>query len=191
MHRPFHRSMLRDRPHSFAVGAIAIFLTILGLSFAQSHADASTSRLLFGTDPTGGTIPGGTIPPGTIPPGTGPIFHGLINVIHAAPIDSDINNTAIDICDAESSSKVGGPLVYGEQTGYEEIALGDYMWFVAPAGTDCGSNLHDISPFPIYAGTTLSVVIYGGANGYPLTSVVIAGAEGQRIQFLPIMQYVP
>lgn len=183
MHRLFQRSILRDQQGRFAVGAIALFLTIIGLAFGQGYATASPNMPEPDT-----SLPKGTIPPGTIPPSPEPIFYGLVNVIHTAPIDSDINNTAIDICDVETNTKVNGPLVYEEQTGYEEFSIGEYDWFIAPAGSNCGSELYDIPPFSVFAGAKLVLVIYGGANDHPLTSLLIVAEDGLRIHFLPLIR---
>jgi hypothetical protein len=114
-------------------------------------------------------------------------MYGLLNVIHAAPIDSDINNTALDLCNTADDAKVSGPLLYGEQTGYQSLDMGAYDWCVAAAG-NCGSSLFDIPTFEIRAGTRFSLVIYGGANGQPLATVLIVEDAGKAVRLLPIIR---
>ncbi|MCB0061663.1 MAG: DUF4397 domain-containing protein [Caldilineaceae bacterium] len=125
------------------------------------------------------TIPGGTIPPGgTLPPPVIDPAQGQVRVLHLAPIDADLGNTAVDIC-TEGGTPVSGltGLRYGDQSSYVAFAPGTQDWVVGPPG--CGTTLLDLPPFLLERGSALTLIIAGDGANQPLRSVVLVDAAGQ------------
>ncbi len=137
--------------------------------------------------------PDTTIPPGTLPKPDGPPLSGIINILHLAPVAADLDDTAVVICNDADDSLVGGPLRYGEQSGYLNLFFGNYDWYVAGAagGCDPGSLLLDLDPFTMRGNAKLSLVIFGGANTQPLDSVLIIEAFGLDVNMMPIFIQQP
>lgn len=137
------------------------------------------------------TVPGGTIPPGgTLPapltpaPGT-----GLVRVIHLAPFDGVIANTAVDICTQAGAPVVGlTGLVYLEQSGYLTLTPGVYDWKVLKPG--CGTTLLDLPDLPAFtlqSGTVLTLLFVGGGS-QPFSSVLLVDRSGvQSTLYLPLI----
>jgi hypothetical protein len=156
-------------------------LLLAGFSLAQTSkaqmAPASNLAPLNGTIP-----PGGTIPPPEID-----LFNGQIRVVHVAPFDADIANTAIDIC-TETNTPVTGftGLTYLSQSGYLTFPAQAYDWKVATPG--CGATLVDIPPFNLHAGGVVTLYIVGDGANQPLTTVLSIEVLGLgEIRYLPII----
>ena len=133
------------------------------------------------------TVPGGTIPPGgTLPPPAPPaVGTGFVRVIHLAPFNNNIANTAVDIC-TQAGAPVAGftNLVYLEQSGYQPLPVGSYDWTVETPG--CGTVALDLPPFTLQSGAALTLLITGGGN-QPLTSVLLVDRTGQGFFYLPLI----
>jgi len=134
------------------------------------------------------TVPGGTISPGgTLPaPLTPAPGLALVRVLHLAPFNSLIANTAVDICTQANAPVVGlTGLVYLEQSGYLTLTPGVYDWKVSTPG--CGTVVLDLPAFTLQPGTVLTLLIVGGGN-QPLSSVVVVDRSGvQSTLYLPII----
>ncbi len=121
----------------------------------------------------GQTTPPGTIPPGgTLPPPLTPAAGtGLVRVLHLAPFDPVVANTAIDICEAVGVPVAGlTDLVYLEQSGYIALPASTYDWTVGTPG--CATDLLDLPAFTLSSGTVLTLLVIGGDN-QPLSSVLL------------------
>ncbi|MEZ4727438.1 MAG: hypothetical protein R3E79_09920 [Caldilineaceae bacterium] len=158
------------------------------LLFVLLLALANLSGRWVDAAPLHQTLPGGTIPPGgTLPaPPTPTAGTGLVRVLHLAPFDSDVENTAVDIC-TESGDPVDGltDLVYLEQSGYIPLPPGEYDWTVATPG--CDTVALDLPPFTLQSGTVLTLLVVGGDN-QPLSSVLLVDRGGlQYFVYLPII----
>lgn len=133
------------------------------------------------------TVPGGTITPGgTLPaPPTPAPGAALVRVIHLAPFDNTVADTAVDIC-TQSDNPVTGltDLVYLAQSGYITLAPGLYDWQVAAPG--CGAMLLDLPAFTLQPGMVLTLLVIGGGN-QPLSSVVLVEQAGQTYLYLPLI----
>lgn len=133
------------------------------------------------------TVPGGTIPPGGTlpPPAPATAGTGVVRVLHLAPFDANIANTAVDIC-TQAGAPIAGftSLVYLAQSGYQPLPVGQYDWTVATPG--CGTIALDLAPFTLQSGTALTLLIVGGGN-QPLTSVLLVDRGGQSFSYLPIL----
>jgi hypothetical protein len=184
-----HTSKPRRLHRSRTLAMGLFFIALIALTGAAFLVDQGAVAAQDG--PAATLPPGGTIPPGTLPPIDGPQLSGLINVLHLAPFDPDPANTAVLICNDADDSQVAGPLQYGEQSGYVELYLGEYDWYLAPAGAGCGTVALDLEPFTMFGGSKLSLVVFGGANGYPLESVLIVGVLGQNTQLAPLVRNQP
>jgi hypothetical protein len=138
----------------------------------------------------GQTVPGGTIPPGgTLPaPPTPTPGAALVRVLHLAPFDSDLANTAVDIC-TQTGDPVAGltDLVYLAQSGYITLPPGQYDWTVSTPG--CGIVALDLPAFALQPGMVLTLLVVGGGN-QPLSSVLLVDRAGQSYLYLPIVAKV-
>lgn len=136
------------------------------------------------------TVPGGTIPPGgTLPaPPTPTPGTGLVRVIHLAPFDNTVADTAVDIC-TQSGDPVTGltGLVYLAQSGYVALSPGEYDWTVATPG--CGTVALDLPAFTLQPGMVLTLLVVGGGN-QPLSNVLLVEQEGQQLLYLPLIAKV-
>jgi hypothetical protein len=134
--------------------------------------------------PPGQTIPpGGTIPPA---PDSGDA-QGQVNVIHVAPVDSEVIDTGVQICDEEDSTPVTGYLYYQQQTGYIDLELGTHDWYVSSADGACANVLLDLNPFLIGDGARLTLLIFGDNANQDLDSMVIVEEVGDFIYHWPII----
>jgi hypothetical protein len=135
------------------------------------------------------TVPGGTIPPGgTLPaPLTPTPGSALVRVLHLAPFDSVIANTAVDTCTQANAPVVGlTGLVYLEQSGYLTLTPGVYDWKVSTPG--CGITVLDLPAFTLQPGTVLTLLIVGGGS-QPFSSVLLVDRGGvQSTLYLPIIE---
>jgi len=160
---------------------ITVFATLValaGISLLSPQANA------------GATIPGGTVPPGTLPP-PGPAGQGQVNVIHLAPFDPVIANTAVDVC-TEAGTPVTGAtnLHYLEQSGYLTLPQGNYDWKVMTPG--CGSLIVNLDPFTLFDQAVLSVLIIGDGVNQPFDSVLIVQDRGLSLKkYLPLIYKQP
>lgn len=148
---------------------------------------ASQSASWVTAAPLNQTVPGGTIPPGgTLPPPALPTAGtGFVRVIHLAPFDNNIADTAVDICTQAGAPVTGFTgLVYLEQSGYQPLPIGPYDWTVATPG--CGAVALDLPPFTLQSGAVLTLLIVGGGN-QPLTSVLLVDRAGQSFFYLPLV----
>ncbi len=153
-------------------------ITLAGLSNGWADGIA-----LGQTTPPPSTIPpGGTLPPPPIPTeGT-----GLVRVLHLAPLDAVIANTAIDIC-TEAGVPVPGltGLVYLEQSGYISLPAGSYDWTVGTPG--CATEVLDLPAFTLSSGTVLTILVVGGDN-QPLSSFLLVDrVDETRRYYLPFI----
>lgn len=137
--------------------------------------------------PLNQTVPGGTIPPGgTLPAPPQPTLGaGLVRVLHLAPFDNTLANTAVDIC-TEAGDPVAGftDLVYLEQSGYQALPSGSYDWTVSTPG--CDAVVLDLPAFTLQSGAALTILIVGD-DSQALTSVLLVDRLGQRGLYLPII----
>lgn len=168
---------------SYANGRRFAYLLVFGLLLVL----ASQSEAWVMAAPLNQTTPGGTIPPGgTLPAPPQPTLGaGLVRVLHLAPFDNTLANTAIDIC-TQAGAPVAGftDLVYLEQSGYQSLPAGQYDWAVGTPG--CGTVALDLPAFTLQSGAALTILIVGGDN-QALTSVLLVDRVGQRGFYLPII----
>lgn len=136
------------------------------------------------------TVPGGTITPGgTLPaPPTPAPGKALVRVIHLAPFDTNVADTAVDIC-TQSGNPVPGltGLVYLAQSGYVTLTPGPYDWTVATPG--CGAVALDLPAFTLQPGMVLTLLVVGGGN-QPLTYVWLVDQAGLQSVYLPLVTKV-
>jgi hypothetical protein len=129
-----------------------------------------------------------TIPPGgTVPPPPIDLIHGFIRVVHAAPFAPNVNDTAIDICDANNTPVPGlTGLTYLTQSGYLPFPPGAYDWYVGTPG--CGQQLFDIPAFNLFRDAALTLLILGDGTNQPLTTVLTVDRGGLEQHFsLPLL----
>lgn len=159
---------------SLFITLFAALVALAGISLISPQANA------------GATIPGGTVPPGTLPP-PGPSGQGQVNVIHLAPFDPVIANTAVDIC-TEAGTPITGAtnLQYLEQSGYLLLPQGNYDWKVMTPG--CSSLIVNLEPFTLFDQAVLSVLIIGDGVNQPFDSVLIVQDRGISLKkYLPLI----
>ena len=167
-------SLLPFLRRSLFITLFATLVALAGISLLSPQANA------------GATIPGGTVPPGTLPP-PGPSGQGQVNVIHLAPFDPVIANTAVDIC-TEAGTPVTGAtnLHYLEQSGYLLLPQGNYDWKVMTPG--CSSLIVNLEPFTLFDQAVLSVLIIGDGVNQPFDSVLIVQDRGISLKkYFPLI----
>lgn len=156
-----------------------LFLLLLTLANLPNTwlVASELAQTLPGTIPPGGTLP----EPPTPVPGA-----GLVRVLHLAPFDTNLANTAVDICTEAGAPVVGlTDLVYLEQSGYSTLTPGVYDWTVSTPG--CTTVVLDLPAFTLKAGSVLTLLIVGGGN-QPLNSVLLVDREaGAFAVNLPII----
>jgi len=154
-----------------------LLVTLAGLSSLW------TDGIVLGqTTPPGTIPPGGTLPPPPIPAaGT-----GLVRVLHLAPFDPVVANTAIDICAAVGDPVAGlTDLVYLEQSGYIALPAGTYDWTVGTPG--CATEVLDLPAFTLSSGTVLTLLVIGGDN-QPLSSFLLVDRTDETTKvYLPLI----
>jgi hypothetical protein len=171
--QPWAEGRARHRLRPWFV-VIALFVVVLGLGALHQGVSA---------DEESGTIP----PGGTVPPPPIDFTNGFIRVVHAAPFDPDIADTAVDICD-ENNTPVTGltGLTYLSESGYLPFAPGFYDWYVGTPG--CTQVVVDIPEFRLFRDSALTLLILGDNNNHPLTTVLSVDRAGlNRIQQLPLL----
>jgi hypothetical protein len=157
---------------------VLLFLAGFSLWLGGGGVNAQTPS----TVPANGTIPpGGTIPPAPTDPA-----NGLVRVVHLAPLDDDIANTAVDVCD-EDNTPISGftGLVYLSQSGYHPFPPTIYDWQVMTPG--CGTLLVDIPPFSLNAGAVLTLYIIGDDDQQPLSTLLSVEEVGKFAAWLAII----
>jgi len=77
-------------------------------------------------------------------------------------------------------------LFYLANSGYIALEPGLYDWFVGTPG--CATQLFDLPPFRATPGSVATILLVGGANGQPLTSVLVVDEVGQNRLYLPIIR---
>ena len=165
---------------------IAIFALILALA-AVSYLSQTMSARGLGAVPVSDSVPiGETIPPnGTIPPASGAqAGEGKINIIHAAPFDANLANTEIQITDINGPVNGLSNLQYLEQSGFVSLTPGNYSWTIVRV-----SDNTPILNLDFYIGSKeiVTMVITGGANGYPFETFWVY--QVKRLQhFVPYLQ---
>lgn len=165
----------------------SVFLLVLalfvGLFFGQGMIANAQPTVENGTNPNGTIPPGGTIP-APLPDPTA----GQIRIIHLAPIAPAQNDTTVDICTALNTPVAGlTGLQYLETSGYISLAPGTYQWSVGTPG--CTTLLYTLPPFASTRGSISTILIVGGANGQPLTSIFVVDELGQFNRlYIPIVQ---
>ena len=162
---------------------VVAFVVLLALAVvgAWTGADVFAEVSL----PQGQTIPpGGTIPmPDEPDPGK-----GQVNVIHLAPTSANVIDTGVQLCDAQTGSPVTSYLYYQQQTGYMDLDIGTYEWYVATAGTNCADNLLALEEFLIGDGSRLTLLLFGDDTNQPLDNTVIVERLGMLNVYLPVME---
>lgn len=171
------------RRESYRLGrGVCYLLLFVCLLVLASQADSWVKAA-----PLNQTVPGGTIPPGgTLPtPAPPTVGTGFVRVLHLAPLDPNIANTAVDICTQAGAPVTGFTgLVYLEQSDYQPLLVGQYDWAVETPG--CGTVKLDLPPFTLQSGAALTLLIVGGGN-QPLTSVLLVDRAGRTFFYLPII----
>lgn len=170
------RRPLRRKPHRrAAVLVIGLTLLLAGLAFFGAPAATSAQD-----SPDNGTVPGGTVPP--IPP-----LRPSVTFVHAAPFDTDVILTAIDVCTEEGTVVEGlDTLIFGEaRTIYFDP--NSFDWYIAAAGTNCGTVLVDIDPFGLGYGAVKVLVFTGDISKQPLQVIDVLAREGGGVIFMPFL----
>jgi hypothetical protein len=105
---------------------------------------------------------------------------GAVQVAHAAPIASDLAETAVDICTADGQSVVAGLQYSQAQT--LMLPAASYDLSVAAPGTNCETVLLDLPVLDLAAGTATSVMAFSSLEIDALNAVVVnasvQGTEG-------------
>jgi len=164
---------------------LLLFILLVATTLFYSYSNTANGQSIVAGN---GTTPNGTIPPGgTIPPPSTNPTQGQVRVLHLAPIATDSNDTAIDICAAVGNPVAGlTGIIYRENRDYITVAPGMYDWFVGTPG--CTTILLDLPTFVTAPGSIATILITGGANGHPLTSIFIVDELGQQMQlYLPLI----
>lgn len=171
--------------HGYGRRRASYLLLFLGLIVLASFSGQWVDSTALAQTVPGGTItPGGTLPaPPTPAPGT-----ALVRVIHLAPFDNTVADTAVDIC-TQSGNPVPGltGLVYLAQSGYITLTPGLYDWTVETPG--CGTVALDLPAFTLQPGMVLTLLVVGGGN-QPLTYVWLIDQAGLHSVYLPLITKV-
>lgn len=162
-----------------------LFFILMGLAgWSLWQGEGRVKALNTGTVP--GTIPpGGTIPPAPIDP-----RNGQVRVVHLAPFDAVLANTAVDVC-RENNTPVTGftGLVYLSTSGYQPFPPTIYDWKVMTPG--CGALLVDIPPFTLNAGAVLTLYIVGDDDNQSLSTLLSVENVGTYTVWFPIIAQNP
>ena len=153
------------------VALFAGLVTLAGFSLFSHQASAA------------GTIPpGGTLPPG----GTVPLNQGQVNIIHLAPFDAVIANTAVDVCTETNTAVTGATnLHYLEQSGFLALTAGSYDWKVTKPG--CGATIVDIAPFVLAKQGIITLLIIGDNTNQPVSTLLLVQDSGITVRYLPFV----
>ena len=134
------------------------------------------------------TTTNASIPPGTIPGGpTTPADKAKITVIHAAPFDANVDNTAVDVC-TQDGTVVSG--LAGLKYLYNASILvdpGSFDLKIADAGSNCLSVKLDLAPFTLIAQQEVVLVITGDGTNQPVDALLFLTNAGVRTIYLPIV----
>jgi hypothetical protein len=169
------------RRHYRFAALLVVLIGLAGLSLWLADGNVRAQGDLV--TPASGTIP----PGGTIPPPVPDPTNGQVRVVHLAPFDNVIANTAVDIC-REDNTPISGftGLLYLSETGYLPFTFGNYNWKVMTPG--CGALVTDIPPFTLNAGAALTLYITGDGNNQPITTLLSVEAQGlTERRFLPLI----
>jgi hypothetical protein len=158
---------------------VLVGLAGLSLWLGEGNVNAQAEPVT----PASGTIP----PGGTIPPPVPDPTNGQVRVVHLAPFDDVIANTAVDICREDNTPITGFTgLLYLSETGYLPFPPGSYNWKVMTPG--CGALVVDIPPFTLNAGGALTLYITGDGNNQPIATLLSVEAQGLSVRlFLPLI----
>lgn len=153
------------------VAAFVFVLVLASMSLLSREAIAQFDPL------------GGTAPPGTLPPP----LRAQVTFIHAAPVFSDTQMTAIDVCneDGQVVNNLQG-VVYGQSETFTTDS-GVLDWKVAVAGSGCSTLVKDIPPFKIGNGGHAIVVAIGDVINQPLDTLVIIPNQGGGYLHMPYL----
>lgn len=168
--------------HTRVMGCFVLVLLLAGSEWSGRTVSAADETGINGTLPGGTLPPGGTIPPnGTVPPANA----GLVRIVHFAPFDPDLADTALDIC-TETNQPVAGftGLVYRSATSYQTFSTGVYDWKVTRPG--CGATVVDVPPFTLFNGARLTLNIIGDSVNQPLGTILTVDDIG-----FPTNLYLP
>lgn len=158
---------------------ILVFATFLILGLAgywQQSASAASTAI------------NATIPPGTIPPGTTtPSNQAKITIIHAAPFDTSVANTAVDICTQEGTVVSGlAGLKYLDNTSIF-VNPGNYDLKIADAGSNCTAIRLDLAAFMLITQEEVVLVITGDGSNQPLDALLYVASPGVHTLYFPII----
>ena len=176
-------TMSVTKPVRFAFPLITGFALLLLAGYWQQVASAVALAPMKNDSMLNATIPPGTIPPGT----TTPDGKAKITVIHAAPLDADPENTAVDIC-TEAGTVVSGlaDLKYLYNTSIF-VDPGQYDWKVADADTNCANVRLDLAPFTLLAQQEVVLILTGDNINQPIDALLLVTKAGVHKLYLPII----
>lgn len=158
-------------------GLIAIGALLILLALAFFGAPGVMQAADTGID----SVPPGTVPPGTIPP----FLKVHITVVHAAPFDADVTQTAVDICTDDGDIVAGlSNLTFGEARTLE-LDPGFFHWQVAVAGSNCANVLVDIPQFGLGYSSLKLLVFAGDGVNQPLQVIDVLQHSGGAVLYLP------
>lgn len=130
----------------------------------------------------------GSVPPGTIPPGPEvPLNKAKITVIHAAPLASNVADTAVDICTNDGAAVSGLTGLQYLDNASVLVSPGDYDLTVAKAGTNCATTVLDLAPFMLTNQQEVVLVLTGDGTNQPVDALLLVSKAGIRVFYLPIM----
>ncbi len=118
----------------------------------------------------------------TTPPGTN---KARVRVVHAAPVDSVLFNTRVDLRDNTSGVVIGGVsnLTFGGVSGVFEVnANVENDWYVSAAGS--AGSLIDLNPFTLQSGEEITVFITGGGANRVISADIDTNFESD---YLPVI----
>ncbi|MFN8446976.1 MAG: hypothetical protein U0175_39645 [Caldilineaceae bacterium] len=130
----------------------------------------------------------GSVPPGTIPPGPEtPSDKAKITVIHAAPLATAIDDTAVDICtnDGTVVSGLAGLKYLNNASVF--VSPGNYDLTVAKAGTNCATTVLDLAPFTLANQQEVVLVVTGDGTNQPVDALLLVTKAGVNIYYMPII----
>jgi hypothetical protein len=157
--------------HRSSVLVAALTLLILGLAFLASPTVSSAQ-----------SAPNGTVPP---IPGT----QATVTVVHVAPFNADIDQTAVDICTIDNTVVPGLENIKYLESRTINVNADVYEWTVAPANSNCEPDVLSTGEFILGYNAIRTFVITGDGTNQPLRIVDVVVREGGGALYMPFVTH--
>jgi hypothetical protein len=159
------------RRHRSSVLVAALTLLILGLAFLASPTASSAQ-----------SVPNGTVPP---LPGT----QATVTVVHAAPFNVDVDQTAVDICNIDNTVVPGLENIKFLDARTISLDADVYNWTVSPANSNCEPDLLSTGEFVLGYSAIRTFVVTGDGTNQPLSIVDVVVREGGGALYMPFVTH--